>query len=304
MPVVVFFVRIWRKLKNRVERGKTGALLAIMGVVVVFWMVFHQNSTALVDWASRNTDREPNSLIQPVIELAPDFAEAAPPEYFYNAGPAVARPADTMLAVVDEAEYKRLEDAKQLSVERGKPTRVTPAIREKMFAGTDASTKRLPDGEQLLLVNTELFASINGGFIMLLAPLMVVLWTFLSRRRKEPSTPAKIALGLLLTGLSAVVMIGAVAAAGTPEGKVSALWLFGTYFVITIGELCLSPMGLSLVSKHAPKHLAGFLMGGWFLSTSIGNKLSGVLGEASEPKPGASSPPPADVPPARVVKGE
>jgi POT family proton-dependent oligopeptide transporter len=108
---------------------------------------------------------------------------------------------------------------------------------------------------------------------------MVALWTFLARRRKEPSTPAKIGLGLLLTGLSAVVMIGAVAAAGSPEGKVSPYWLFGTYFVITIGELCLSPMGLSLVSKHAPKHLTGFLMGGWFLSTSIGNKLSGVLGE-------------------------
>jgi POT family proton-dependent oligopeptide transporter len=108
---------------------------------------------------------------------------------------------------------------------------------------------------------------------------MVALWTFLRRRRKEPSTPAKIALGLFLTGMSAVVMIGAVSAAGTPEGKVSALWLFGTYAVITFGELCLSPIGLSLVSKHAPKHLAGFMMGGWFLSTSIGNKLSGVFGE-------------------------
>jgi POT family proton-dependent oligopeptide transporter len=342
IPVVVFFVRIWRKLTDPVERGKTGALLAIFGVVVVFWMVFHQNSTALVEWAKSNTDREPSALIEPVVNLAPDFAEAAPPEYFYNAGPEVARPSDTMLTVVTDAEYEQLGKDRKLSVERGKPTAVTTEIREKMFRGASATTPRLPEGEQLRLVNTELFASINGGFVMLLAPLMVALWTFLSRRKREPSTPAKISLGLLLTGMSAVVMIGAVAVAGDgygnlPEGKATAWWLFGTYFVVTIGELCLSPMGLSLVSKHAPRHLTGFLMGGWFMSTAIGNKLSGVLGELyhewdhtnffvfntvcavvaagaifamlpwlrrqlSEPKPGA--PPPAEVPSARVVKGE
>jgi POT family proton-dependent oligopeptide transporter len=278
IPVVTFFVRIWRKIENPVERGKVGALLAIFGVVVVFWMVFHQNSTALTEWAKSNTDREPGTLTRPLVGLAPDFGETAPPEYFYNANADVARPADSMLKVIPDAEYDALKKAKKLSVEEGQPTIVTQEIKDKMFAGADAETPRLPDGKQLPLVNTELFASINGGFVMLLAPLMVALWTFLSRRKREPTTPAKISLGLLFTGLSAVVMIGAVAAADS-AGKASPYWLFGTYFVITIGELCLSPMGLSLVSKHAPKHLAGFLMGGWFLSTSIGNKLSGVLGE-------------------------
>jgi proton-dependent oligopeptide transporter, POT family len=279
IPVVSFFVWMWRKVENPVERGKVGALLAIFGVVVVFWMVFHQNSTALSEWAKTNTDRVPGTLSSPVVSIAPQFGEAAPPEYYYNAGPEVARPSDATLRLVSDEEYKKLEDAHELEVKDGKPTPVTKDIHDKMFKNAGVTTPRLADGKQLRLVNTELFESINGGFIILLAPLLVALWTFLGSRRREPSTPAKISLGLLFTGLSALVMVGAVAAAGVPEGKVSPYWLFGTYFVITIGELCLSPIGLSLVSKHAPKALTGFLMGGWFLSTSIGNKLSGVLGE-------------------------
>jgi POT family proton-dependent oligopeptide transporter len=108
---------------------------------------------------------------------------------------------------------------------------------------------------------------------------MAAIWSFLRRKRKEPSTAAKIGIGLFITGLSALVMVGAVMAAGSPEGKVGASWLFGTYAVITIGELCLSPIGLSMISKFSPRRLTGFMMGGWFVSTAIGNKLSGVFGE-------------------------
>jgi POT family proton-dependent oligopeptide transporter len=279
IPVVVFYLRIWLKIEDKIERGRVAALLAIFGVVIVFWMVFHQNSTALTAWAKTNTDRTPSALIQPVIDLAPDFAETAPPEYYYNADYRTPRPDPSMFRVVSEEEYKKLADAKQLNVEDGAPTPVTEAIYEKVFVGAVAGTPTLAPGKQLKLVNPELFQSINAGFVMLFAPLTVALWAFLSRRRQEPSTPAKIGMGLFLTGLSAIVMVGAVATAGSPEGKVSAWWLFGTYAVITAGELCLSPIGLSLVSKLAPKRIAGFLMGGWFLSTAIGNKLSGVFGE-------------------------
>jgi POT family proton-dependent oligopeptide transporter len=73
-------------------------------------------------------------------------------------------------------------------------------------------------------------------------------------------------------------MIMAVGASDNGAHKVSAMWLIGTYAVITAGELCLSPMGLSLVSKLSPERLTAVMMGGWFLSTSIGNKLAGVLG--------------------------
>src|SRR5690606_24021260 len=98
-------------------------------------------------------------------------------------------------------------------------------------------------------------------------------------RKREPSTPAKIAYGLLITGLSALVMVGAVNSVDDLDSnKVDSSWLIATYGVVTIGELFLSPMGLSLVSKLSPPRLTALMMGGWFLSTSVGNKLSGMLG--------------------------
>jgi proton-dependent oligopeptide transporter, POT family len=279
VPVVYFFIRIWSQLTDKGERGRVAALLTIFGVVTVFWMVFHQNSTALTEWAKNNTDREPSALIAPIVNLAPDFAETAPPEYFYNADPTVPRPARESFQIVPDEEYAALEKAKKLSVEDGKPVIVNQEIFDKVFAGATAATPTLEPGKQLKLVNTELFQSINPGFVMLLAPLMVGLWSLLMRKGKEPSMPGKIGVGLVITGLSALVMVAAVKMAGTPEGKVSALWLFGTYGVITVGELCLSPIGLSLVSRLSPKRITAFMMGGWFMSTAIGNKLSGVFGE-------------------------
>jgi proton-dependent oligopeptide transporter, POT family len=134
-------------------------------------------------------------------------------------------------------------------------------------------------GESTVLISTELFQSLNPFFVVLLSLLVVIpLFTWLGKRGKEPTTPAKIALGLFITGLSTLVMIAAVAYSNNGVDKVSAWWLVGTYAVITLGELCLSPMGLSLVSKLSPARLTAVMMGGWFLSTSIGNKLAGVLG--------------------------
>ncbi len=97
------------------------------------------------------------------------------------------------------------------------------------------------------------------------------------KRGKEPSTPSKIVLGLFISSLSCLVMVAAVYFSSNGEVKVSPWWLVGTYGVITIGELCLSPMGLSIVSKLSPPRLTALMMGGFFLSISIGNKLSGVL---------------------------
>jgi proton-dependent oligopeptide transporter, POT family len=107
--------------------------------------------------------------------------------------------------------------------------------------------------------------------------LVVAFFSWLRRKRKEPSTPTKIAFGLLISALSVLVMIAAVKAGNNGSEKVSVWWLIGSYGVITIGELFLSPMGLSLVSKLSPVRITSLMMGGWFLSTSIGNKLSGIL---------------------------
>ena len=100
---------------------------------------------------------------------------------------------------------------------------------------------------------------------------------FLRRKQKEPSTATKIAFGLLITALSVLVMVGATYITNSGAEKASVWWLMGTYGVVTIGELLLSPMGLSLVSKLSPVRITSLMMGGWFLATSIGNKLSGLL---------------------------
>ena len=115
------------------------------------------------------------------------------------------------------------------------------------------------------------------GWVIILTFLFAWLWPWLNKKGKEPSTPTKIAFGLLISALSVLVMIAAVKVGHNGAEKVSAWWLIGSYGVITIGELFLSPMGLSLVSKLSPVRITSLMMGGWFLSTSIGNKLSGIL---------------------------
>ena len=121
--------------------------------------------------------------------------------------------------------------------------------------------------------------SVYGVFTALvyLTPIVVGFFMILRRKGKEPTTPAKIVLGLFISALSCLVMVGAVYAGDNGLIKVSAIWLIASYGVITLGELMLSPMGLSLVSKLSPPRITALMMGGFFLSTSIGNKLSGVL---------------------------
>src|SRR5690606_520129 len=117
----------------------------------------------------------------------------------------------------------------------------------------------------------------NPFWVILLTPVVVGFFGWLSSRGKKVSTPAKIALGLFITGLSTLVMVAAVSSVQMDNAKASSWWLIASYGVITVGELCLSPMGLSLVSKLSPPRLTALLMGGWFLSTAVGNKLSGII---------------------------
>ena len=120
------------------------------------------------------------------------------------------------------------------------------------------------------------FVSIQAIFVITLAPVFAWVWVRLGPR--EPSTPMKFALGLLLAGLSFVLLLPAGAMAQGAEGvRVSALWLVGAYFLQVMGELCLSPVGNSVVTKLAPPRIVGMMMGLWFLSIAAGNKISGWL---------------------------
>lgn len=144
------------------------------------------------------------------------------------------------------------------------------------------SVKEIPN---LKLYSTELYQSINPFWVVFLTPVVVGFFGFLARKKKEPSTPSKIAIGLIITALSALVMVGAVYATNNLTMKAGSFWLFLSYGVITIGELCLSPMGLSLVSKLSPPRITALMMGGYFLAISVGNKLSGMLSSLWEEIP-------------------
>jgi len=132
------------------------------------------------------------------------------------------------------------------------------------------------------LVRTEVFGwsfpssylqSCTPLFVIFLAPFFSLIWVRL--KEKQPSSPAKFTLGLLFIGAAYLLLIPA--SMMTAQGKISPLWLVGLYFLEVCGEMCLSPVGLSTVTKLAPVKLVGIMMGVWFLATSFGNKLAGYL---------------------------
>ncbi|HLM75625.1 MAG TPA: oligopeptide:H+ symporter, partial [Polyangiaceae bacterium] len=128
------------------------------------------------------------------------------------------------------------------------------------------------------------FQSFNPAMIFTFTPLINILWTKQAREGKEPSSVMKMAYGCSILGLSFIVMILAAQAIG-PEGKGSMIWPFACTAMLTVGELYLSPVGLSLVTKLAPGRMVSMLMGMWFLSNFFGNYLSGYIGTFYEKWP-------------------
>ncbi len=252
IPVIIFFVSLYYRA-NKDDKRPIAALLAIFAVSVMFWAVFKQNGTVLTDWAQNYTDRQ----------VSENLEQAAGKLYL-----AEEVSSKESLVTQYDNQFRTLKD------ENGKEVKAMG--RNVYFRNIDPA--KIPaDGKPVYLLNTELFQSVNPGWVVMLTPLVVAFFSFLRRKKKEPSTPAKIAWGMLISALSTLVMVAAVYIGNNGEFKVSALWLVGCYGVITIGELFLSPMGLSLVSKLSPPRLTALMMGGFFLSTSIGNKLSGIL---------------------------
>jgi POT family proton-dependent oligopeptide transporter len=252
IPVIIFYISLWYRARAD-EKRPIAALLAVFAVSIVFWAVFKQNGTALTNWGKYFTDREVPAAIAPAARSLYQVEEM--------------KTAPAMVALYDE-QYRAIKD------DSGKVKKET---------GQNVYFRNLPperqptDGKVVYLTSTELFQSINPGWVVLLTPVVVAFFAWLRKRKKEPTTPSKIAIGLVISALSTLVMVGAVYASSNGAVKVSALWLVGCYGVITLGELCLSPMGLSLVSKLSPPRFTALMMGGFFLSTSIGNKMSGVL---------------------------
>lgn len=120
------------------------------------------------------------------------------------------------------------------------------------------------------------FQSFGAVFIVLLAPVFASLWSFLNKHNIEPSSPMKQAIGLFLLSMGYLVIAFGVKGV-EPGMKVSIMWLTSLYFIHTMGELCLAPIGLSLVYRLSPARFSSLLMGVWYLSTSAANKLAGLL---------------------------
>jgi len=267
IPLIVFYVNVWRKADKH-EKEPIAALLSVFAVVIIFWAIFHQNGSALTYWARDYTNREVGVTVQKSLASLELIEEVSTvPRSFSDTGPH-----GEDLGTRTGPNYYFWNYSAELPA----------GLTEKPDDVKDQDWEKIPEEERtnygsIQLWPTELQASINPFFVIIFTPLVVSFFNFLRKRGREPSTPAKIGYGLLITTLSMVIMIIAAVYTGSGAVKASAWWLVSTYAVITVGELCLSPMGLSLVSKLSPKRVAALMMGGWFLSTAVGSKLSGVL---------------------------
>jgi proton-dependent oligopeptide transporter, POT family len=132
------------------------------------------------------------------------------------------------------------------------------------------------EGETMATIPASMFQSLNAIFIVIFAPLFAALWTKLGGKNLEPASPYKQAIGLFFLAIGYLVIAFGVQGI-SPGAKVSMMWLVSLYMIHTFGELCLSPIGLSMVNKLAPVKFASLLMGVWFLSTAAANKFAGTL---------------------------
>ena len=155
---------------------------------------------------------------------------------------------------------------------------VSEETREAVYRNRDPQVPTLAPGNYVRLINAEMLTGLlNPIFVVLLTPVVVAFFAWRIRRGKPITTARKIFYGMVIATISLLVM--AIGASLGQDGaiKTSMIWLVLYYLIITFGELCLSPMGLSLVTKLSPKRLVGLMMGGWFLATSVGNKLAGFI---------------------------
>lgn len=258
IPVLFFYGRLLHKSPVS-EKKPIAAMLAIFTVVIAFWAVFKQNGSTLNTWANNYTDREVPSNILGVTKSL-QLAEK------------ITYKKDSVLLMDNQFRPISLD-----SIPLDKGDKKLKTLDYPIYFKNVKKEKLPKNGQDVYAFNTNLFQSVNPFWVIVFTPLVLGFFSFINRRGKETSTPTKIAFGLLISALSCFVMVGAIYASNNGLEKSSAWWFISSYAVITIGELFLSPMGLSLVSKLSPSRLTSLMMGGWFLATSIGNKLSGVL---------------------------
>lgn len=233
------------------EKKRLTALGLVFLVVIFFWMSFHQNGLTLTYFARDYTMKSVGALSYYVFDIKGLL----------------------LLASMIIGIYLLIRKA-STAAHRG--------IGLAMAAGGAALTYWLIGSYAAEnAIEPEIFQQFNPYFVVFLTPVVVGLFAWLRSRGKEPSTPKKIGIGMILAALGFVLlMLGSfglvspadLAGAATPE-RVGPYWLVGTYFTLTVAELFLSPMGISFVSKVAPPRFQGLMQGGWLGATALGNQL-------------------------------
>jgi proton-dependent oligopeptide transporter, POT family len=238
-------------------RQRVVALFLVYFVVVFFWVVFQQSGYTLTLFAKNYT----NTLTGRLTNLFFDL-------------PGVLSVIFAIVGLV-------------LLLGRGTAKRrgLGAAL---LAAGAGVAAWRLSGFAHENRVDVEVFQSFNPLFVVFLTPLVVWFFAALNKKNREPSTPKKIAYGMFIGAAAYLVMVGAAFGLASPAaleatGGVSSVlvtpyWLVSTYFTLTVAELFLSPMGMSLVAKVAPPKVKGLMQGFWFAFTGLGNYLSGQVG--------------------------
>ena len=248
----VGFVTMIFQMSTKEERPRVTALSLVFIVVIFFWMSFHQNGLTLTMFARDYTA----VLVSPFTNLFFDMW--------------------SILSVIGAIAGSAL-----LFFNKKGTTKIIGAI---MFVGFGllcyyfASTS-----PELNTISPEVFQSFNPLFIVALTPLVMGFFAYLNKRGKEPSSPRKIGMGMIIAAFGFIVVLIASlnlvspyelnGAAVEESMRVSPYWLMSSYLILTVAELFLSPIGLSFVSKVAPARFQGLMQGGWLLATAIGNKF-------------------------------
>jgi POT family proton-dependent oligopeptide transporter len=237
----------------RVDRHRIFVVLILMFFSMLFWSFFEQAGSSLNNFADRNVDR--------VVEeshIKPDEVGKTV-ELKMNQEQLGYRNGDEMMNL------SKLTEARDAS----KDTVEWKVSQDNVGMGVGGAE-----------IPASLFQAANPIFILIFGLVFTGLWAFLARRNLDPNIPVKFSLGLLQLGLGFwIIWIGAQGADG--RGMVSAIWLILGYLLMTTGELCLSPVGLSMVVKLSPGRIVSTVMGAWFLATAFSNYLAGIIASFS-----------------------
>jgi POT family proton-dependent oligopeptide transporter len=251
VPIIIFYIRIYTTAAKEDKRG-LGALLSFFVVAIIFWVIYNQNSTGLTIWADQYTDRS----MSPAVE-------------------SIAKPIGMLQTVTMEPHAVTQIDEHFRAVTDAAGNTITVQGPDPYFQNLPVAQR--PASGTMKLISTEIFQSINPFFIVVFSMGMIGLFAWLAKRGKEPNTAIKITMGIFLAGFSALLMVIAASMTNVYVDKSSMAWLFGTYAVFTLGEILVSPIGLSMVSKLSPPRVTALMMGGWYLVNAIAGKVAGMM---------------------------